>query len=362
MKKSKTAAVLPSKGIGDALLMMIASHQLLLQGFEVTTFHEKLFELQTWFKEGHRFAKRPDLRDCPQTIKLSDSSNLFDDFSRSSLAAYAGGAIGAKELREKSQKGSEDDDFRVCGQSLKALEEIALNFDLIIIQNDNSENIPFLIQKARSRLSIFYPTYQAYKHAPLFTLDQVFLPNQSMASNIAKGIADLLNISSVSKDNGLTPPSHLVHQKHKTRIILHPTSSEPSKNWSWQSYLLLAKKLQDQNFNPVFVMSKQEQKESSFDLATFQRLDELASFLYESGGMIGNDSLLGHLASNLNIPTIIIAQNQKLLQLWRPDWLKGELVTPPSWIPNLKLLRIREKWWRSFISTKKILKLVEKKF
>src|SRR5579871_602091 len=54
---SKTA-VLPALGIGDALLMMIASHQLKLAGHRVTTFHDALPELASWFPGQ-------DLQKCP---------------------------------------------------------------------------------------------------------------------------------------------------------------------------------------------------------------------------------------------------------------------------------------------------------
>lgn len=310
MIKNKTAAILPSKGIGDALLMMIAAQNLLQQGFDVTTFHESLLDLQAWFTQ-HKFEKRP--------------------------------------------KHGE-------------LKKIASHYDLIIVQNDNSETISTLIQQARSHLSIFYPSYQAYKHPLLSPLDQVFFPHLSMAENIAKATASLLNIREISKDNGLKPLDHLIHRKYKKRIAIHPTSSLKSKNWSPSKFLALAKLLHQNQFDPVFVMSDAEKKEweflssTPFSLQAFKRVDDLAAFLYESAGLVGNDSLSGHLASNLQIPTIIVADNQKLMQLWRPGWLSGVVVTPPLWIPNFKGMRIREKWWRHFISPKKIFKLIEKKF
>ncbi|HSX04538.1 MAG TPA: glycosyltransferase family 9 protein [Rhabdochlamydiaceae bacterium] len=288
---NKKAAVIPSKGIGDALLMMIASHQLHLHGYSVTTFHEKLNELQDWFL-GHQFEKK----------------EKFD----------------------------------------------ADQFDLIIAQNDNSPLISSLILHARNRLSIFYPTYYSYKHAPLSKLDQLFDANEPMASNIAKSISTLLN-SPLSKENGLCVPTHLVHHKYPKRIVIHPTSSLASKNWSAHRFIQVAKLLRKKGLDPVFAMSVEEKKEwgdAPFEIQAFEKLDSLAAFIFESGGLVGNDSLLGHLASNLNIPTVIIADNANLLKLWRPGWLSGSVVTPPSWLPN----KIREKWWRELISAKKVAK------
>ncbi|HSX12129.1 MAG TPA: glycosyltransferase family 9 protein [Rhabdochlamydiaceae bacterium] len=287
--KNRQVAVIPSKGIGDALLMMIASHQLLLHGYEVTTFHEKLKELQDWFV-GHRFAKK-------ETLETG-------------------------------------------------------HYELIIAQNDNSPFISSLIEKARAPLSIFYPSYHSYKHAPLFKLDQVFNAAQPMADNIAASISRLLG-GSPSKENGLCAPNHLTHRKYQKRIVLHPTSSLPSKNWSPVKFLKVAAHLKRKGYEPVFAVSMEEKKAwdfLSFELQAFDRLDALAAFLFESGGLIGNDSLLGHLASNLQIPTLVIADNPHLLALWRPGWLLGAVVTPPAWVPS----KIRERFWRSLISSKKV--------
>lgn len=310
MRQNKTAAIIPSKGIGDALLMMVASHRLLLNGYKVTTFHEGLIDLEEWFP-GHQFKKRP---------------------------------------------------------SLEQLKELSTAYDLLIVQNDNSEKIAQLLKHAREKCAIFYPTYRAYKHAPLTTLDHVFAPEKSMVENIALSIAELLHLFDASKDNGLRTPATFVHRKYPKRIVIHPTSSVKSKNWPPEKFIALAHLLKERHFSPVFVVSNEEKKEWTFleniplELQTFNKTSQLAAFLYESCGVIGNDSLLGHLGSNLNIPTIVIADNAVQMQLWRPDWLRGQIVTPSRLIPNLKFFRIREKWWGEFISPKKILAIVEKNF
>jgi len=118
----QTAAVIPAKGIGDALLMMIASHQLFKAGYQVTTFHPKLRELQLWFKD-HIFESEPP----PEKLDSTFSS-----------------------------------------------------FDLIIAENDNSLKIKTLINLAQldkiKNLSIFYPTYSANKHFSLSERDEVLIP------------------------------------------------------------------------------------------------------------------------------------------------------------------------------------------
>ena len=285
----KTAAVLPALGIGDALLMMIASHQLKLAGYRVTTFHDALPELASWFP-GH------DLQKC---------------------------------------------------HSMDALQ----HFDLILVENDNSPKIKTLIELFRPKVSIFYPTYSASKHSPLSVQDYVFDNNISMADNIAKGMG------AASKENGLTPLPGLTHRLNKRRVIIHPVSRVPAKNWKAEGFLEVAEQLKKKNYEPVFCVGPTEREVwKNVSLAHTPTLADLASLVYESGFAIGNDSLIGHLASNLNIPTLIIANDEKRMRLWRPGWQKGQLVLPPPYLPNWKFLRLREEKWQHFITPRKILR------
>src|SRR5512146_3236547 len=119
----KKAAVLPAYGIGDSLLMMIASHRLRKAGFSVTTFHHALPELAPWFPKH-------DLQPLPLTDKLFLT------------------------LR---------------------------SFDLILVENDNTQKIKQLVDTYRHSLCILYPTYSSTKHSPLSSHDRVFNPNLPMA-------------------------------------------------------------------------------------------------------------------------------------------------------------------------------------
>jgi len=292
-----SAAVIPAKGIGDGLLMMIVSHQLREAGYRVTTFHRGLKELQEWFP-GHVF------------------------------------------------------------ETLISLEALS-PFDLIVAENDNSETIKAL--RKQEKVSIFYPTFSESKHLPLSTLDQVFDPVRPMADNIAVATARLLQKDELSKENGITIPSGLIHRLHKKRIILHPTSSALEKNWFCRKYIKLAHQLEKRGFQPLFTVSKQERADweylldFGFEVPEFTTLHKLAEYVYESGFMIGNDSLIGHLSSNLAIPTIIISNNHQRMLLWQPGWLPGKVITPAQWIPNIKGLRLREKYWQKFITTSNVL-------
>ena len=88
----------------------------------------------------------------------------------------------------------------------------------------------------------------------------------------------------------------------------------------------------------------------------FANLSELAVFVCESGYMVGNDSGIGHLASNFGLPTLTICRSYQNALFWRPAWTIGEVITPSPWIPNLKGLRWRDRHWKKWISVNKALK------
>ena len=300
------AAVIPSKGIGDALLMMIASQTLQGKGYVVTTFHPKLCELKSWFNT-HRIEPK------------------FDDLS---------------------------------------------SFDLIVLQNDNSPQAKELIRQYQAghlpNLSIFYPTHEMQKHKEPTPLDQIFDAKKSMAENIAIAASKLGQDSKPSKNNGLTPPESLILKRFPKRIIIHPSAGEEKKIWPLSSFIKVAQKLEKWGYEPVFALSPAEQARFSipFETPYFGNLNDLASYLYESGGLIGNDSGTGHLASCFGLPTVIIANCAKRMRLWRPGWQLGEIVTPPRWFPNIKGYRLRETKWQSLTPSSRVLsrfKIIKKR-
>lgn len=301
----KKACVVCADGIGDALLMMIASEYLFKKGFQVTTYSKPLIGMQPFFEHHHIRAKTPRL-----------------------------------------------------------LSEL-LQSDLVILQNDNSEKTKEIIQafhQDRSKLTVFLPTFEKHKHSFIAGHDQIFDAKYPMATNIAKSIASVFQSPHVSKNNGILPFEHLNYRKHTNRIVIHPTSKEVHKNWNKHKFLETAILLQDKGYEVSFCLSKEEHsdwpeiKTYGFKLPTFKKLSELGEYIYESGYFIGNDSGPAHLASNLHIPNIVISNSKKRMKLWRPDWIKGYVLTPSSFIPNLKGLRLREDKWQSFIYPRHVLR------
>ena len=211
------------------------------------------------------------------------------------------------------------------------------DFDSVILQHDNSL-LSKTIKSSHKRVFCFYGSFNKEKHGSLTPLDYICNPKQSMRQNISSAIDQWFHLPSY--ENGLLPPPGLIHQKHTRRIAIHPGSSSPHKNWDLARFNTLSNLLKEEGYNPVI-------------LPIFPSLASLASFIYESKAFIGNDSGPGHLASCLNIPSLIIGESHKQMLLWKPDWLPPTIATPPRPISHFKWTRPH---WKRFLSPLKILK------
>ncbi|MFK5952104.1 MAG: glycosyltransferase family 9 protein [Desulfobacterium sp.] len=285
--------------------MMVASHRLFSRGYTVTTYQDALHQLASWFPD-HQFKKR----------------------------------------------------------SLLKAEQLA-SYDLIVLQNDNSPLANSIIdlykQGKLPNLSVFYSSYEKEKHASLTSWDRIFDRSRPMVTNIAAAIASLLQCTQISKNNGLIIPSGLKQSRHPKRVIMHPTSTTPTRTWNSKKFIQVANSLSSKGYEITFSVSPDEHPtwiplvESRFHLPLFPSLSELAAYLYESAFLIGNESGTGHLASNLHIPTLIIASCPKQMALWRPGWFMGKVITPYRYIPNFKGSRWRKKNWQTFISPRRVI-------
>ena len=169
--------------------------------------------------------------------------------------------------------------------------------------------------------------------------------------NLVRYVEKKWDIQGATKDNGIQLPEGVQVGKYPKRVIIHPTSSRVGKNWSKTKFLSLAKKLKQEGYDPVFILTKEEKRDwPEVEAPQFSDLCEVTTFVAESGAMVGNDSGIGHLASCVGVPTLTICRSRMSGDFWRPAWAKGEVIFPPRWIPNLKGLRWRDKKWQNFVS------------
>lgn len=238
------------------------------------------------------------------------------------------------------------------------LEETLRNFDRVIVENDNSKRAwdLFALRDAKklTNLTFFFPT----PCRKMVEGDVLFDPKKPIASNLAMACHKTLG-TDLSKENNLSVPEEKTFQKYPKRVVIHPTSNDPKRNWKKEQFLTLAKQLENEGYTVSFCVAPDEK--SGWDgvlLPSFKNLKEVAAYLYESGFLVGNDSGIGHLASSLGIPTLTISGNPKRVRLWRPDWTLGKVATLPFPLPNFKgiNMRVRENHWQRFVSVGKVFK------
>lgn len=298
--KTEKVGIICGNGIGDGLIMMVVAAHLQTQS-QITIFHEKHQALSILFPKLYHW-------DC-----------------------YAQGLL--------------------------------TSFDLIIMQYDGSQVAHEILhlrgKKNFPQVIIFFP----YKHPKSQNSDIIFDRSKTMVDNITSFMKHKFPrpySSNLPKNNLLIPKGE--YRKYSHRIAIHPTSANRRKNWTPIQFVILAKKLRICGYFPVFLVSLKENYHwksflpSYFPLHSFADLSDVSSYLYESGAFIGNDSGLGHLASNLQIPTLTIFSKKSLSPLWNPGFGIHKVLLPYP-IPNWKGLSLcfREWCWPICITTRKVM-------
>ncbi len=188
---------------------------------------------------------------------------------------------------------------------------------------------------------------------------KLFNRNKTIVDNLVNICHRGLHLSNVAKQNGITIPyTNLIHRQYENRIALHPLSADPEKNWPLKKFIQLAYELEKMKFKPVFIMSPDEREKyltqipKQFEIPLFNTLNDTAIYIYESGWMIGNDSAIGHLASNLKIPTLSLFRVKSKAKLWRPGFGHNQFVTPFIRIPGSQ----GRAAWKRLLSVHRVLR------
>lgn len=288
-------AVFSCIGLGDCLLTAILSYNLVREGHEVVTFHPFMSAMQKWF---------PDV-----VIKDRKDVNL-----------------------------SEFDRFFIFYEKLPWMTHI----------------LEECLQKYRAQTTVLNPIATPNTDYP-FWEEGEFDGSHTFADNLVSFCHKKLGILHPVKSCGLVLPAHLT-RRFPTRVILHPTSSRPGKNWPRSKFLRLAKKLKKSGFDPVFIVSPEERGEWP-EAPLFPSLDAAARFIAESGYMIGNDSGIGHLASLLQLPTLSLFKNERTANFWRPSFAPNQICLPRGWLPNIKGMRWRDQYWHWGLSVRQVFRV-----
>ncbi len=297
------AGVFCHNGLGDGVNCLVLSNNLHLNGWKVETYQNTIGSMQNWFPHLH-------------------------------VQPYPG---------------------------IEELQTIFSSFDwFFVVKNDTDEFVLKLIEEGKrrfpDRLKVIslYPSPHIVKER--YYTDCLTDPDLSIAENLRLFCEKILHLPRITKSNGFIPPAGLVSRKYQKRVAIHPTSARIARNWPREKFIQLANHLKEEGYEPVFIPGVKEKNEwegLGFEVPTFLTLDLLARFLYESGYLIGNDSGLGHLASAMGVPTLTLCRRKKWANMWAPSFQTGVVVTPSSWIPNIRGLRLRDRYWKHFISVGK---------
>lgn len=298
------AAIFCHNGLGDGMVTLVLPNNLHLNGWKVQVYQNTIGSMQNWFPHLPVSA-------YPPVEELSTILNSYDWF--------------------------------------------------FVVQNDTDPFVLKLIEEGKRRfpekLKVLYLYPSRHIVNEPYYADCLTDPGLPVAENMRLLCERVLHLPKLTKSNGLIPPEGLVHQKFPKRVIIHPTSGRPTRNWPKEKFVKLALHLEAQGYEPVFVPGEQNLPEwQDVPTRTFPTLDALARFIYESGYLVGNDSGLAHLASSLHIPTLIVCRRKTFAKLWAPSFYKGVVVTPYSWIPNIRGLRLRDRHWKKFISVERVKK------
>jgi hypothetical protein len=287
-------AIFSCAGLGDCLLTLILSENLRRAGHEPVTFHPFMKELQGWF---------PQLPIRPFPPKYEE----FDQF----IVVY-----------EKSSWMKE-----VLDHCLKHFRKETIVLNPIATPNQD------------------YPYWEEGR----------FDGKVPFADNLVTFCEKIIGIKGAEKANGLVIPLDVKLRSKLNQVIIHPTSSRPGKNWPRAKFLKLAKELKKRGYDPVFMASPKERVDWP-EAPPFQNLEEMVRCVAESGFMIGNDSGIGHLASLFGIPSVSLFKNERTADFWQPAFAPNIALIPKGWLPNLKGLRWRDKYWHWGISVRRVLR------
>ncbi|MGE5195962.1 MAG: hypothetical protein ACM3JI_01370, partial [Anaerolineae bacterium] len=196
MFKKEKCAVFSCLGLGDGLIALVLSNNLMMNDCEVITYHPSLNGLQPWF---------PTLPIRPFP-------------------------------------------------SLTSLDAELSNYDRFFIFYEKTEWMQAVIQKCltsfRSKTYVLNPIATANCDYP-FWEEGKFDGRKSLVDNLYLFCKDILKLKLASRTNGISPLPGLSFRKEKQRIVIHPTSSREGKNWPREKYLLLSQKLKNNGFEPA---------------------------------------------------------------------------------------------------------------
>jgi len=159
----------------------------------------------------------------------------------------------------------------------------------------------------------------------------------------------------------LTPPTDWKPDVERNRrVLIFPTTPNPSKNYSLKGFARLASRLESAGWRVDVVCMPNEIPQVAATLGvartlSFPSLRELILHIMQSHAVISNDSGGGHLGSMLGLPTYTITKKSADF-VWRPGFNRDNQVVGP--VMTFKWFGGRV--WRPFIPLDRIVSALGK--
>lgn len=329
MNKAKIALV-SFESLGDSLVYMMMADNLRRNGYEITLFGNVPYQLRKWI---------PELAVQPYP-EVKDFFVTLDEFHLVLLSP-------SRPIRDSAG------DIK--------LEQIRDRFVLICQKAPNS-----WLSDHHSRLkhNLDGELFQQIEHLcqAVGSIRYRKFDKESVVDITLNYMREKMGLKTLSRNVELSPPQGLVFRKNSRRIIISPDSAWPEKkDWSPERFLKLCDLLAKANYEPIIVVGPnnhqvwQAKSNNRVPTLTFETINKLAEFIYESGAVIANDSGNGHLASFLGLPVVTIYRKRNPYFHWRPDWSETKVVCPTIVLPGPK-----GSIWRPFIGVGRVKRALEK--
>jgi ADP-heptose:LPS heptosyltransferase len=124
--------------------------------------------------------------------------------------------------------------------------------------------------------------------------------------------------------------------------LLHPFASEAAKTWPPESFLAVAKHLQDNlGLEPLFVSAANEDLSAFSQYPCFQGapLEEVKSLVAGAAVFIGNDSGPAHIAAAFGRPLVVLFGSSDV-ENWRPWRSAGVVLTSANGIHSIEVSEV----------------------
>ena len=320
-------AMVSSVGIGDAVVYLIVAHNLSLNGFNITFYSNPMAQLQDWLP-GIKVKPYPKVDECDKEFLN------YDLVISDPISVVAKPHHGVDEFEELSKK------YIFLGVGCVEKE---LRFD----------HTDIISKKLSAKLA------EKCKELANCAGEIRFQGGDRNKTQVQSAIDFCkfnLKLNDVEKSSGFKPDlqKKLCFMKNSKRVLIHPYSSSPTRNWTFSKILQLSRLLKKEGWEPVFTVSPAERPDllrelkDEFPAPVFETLSKFADYIYESKIMIGSDSGSVNLASSLGLPTVSLSRRGKNHR-WRPDWTPHRVV-----LPYMKFKCGSKRIWQPFVTVRMV--------